>query len=258
MGFDVREYWSAVGEQIAARPDQNTAAGDRSPYISYLDGRVVERFFDRLPLAGRSVLEVGCGPGGKLRLVRSKGPARLVGADLSPVMVELARERLAGTGVEVVPLDGGPYPFADREFELVYTCTVLHHNPSEAIPGILAEIARVSAGDVVLIESTAPRERDASAAYHLRPVGFYAEILAEHGFELDSTRPVGTPVSEAMSGWVMRLAHSRKLRRPPYEEGKPLVPLRLRLERALLPVTRRLDRVVPQRAGLSEMRFARR
>lgn len=258
MSFDVRGYWSEVGEQIAARPGENTTAGDHSPYIDYLDSRVVEQFFDELPIEGRSVLEVGCGPGGKLRLVRGLGPARLVGADLSPVMVHLARERLAGTDVEVVALDGGPYPFADREFDLVYTCTVLHHNPADAVPGVLAQIGRVAAADVVLVESTAPSAHSPSGAYHLRPVDFYARILADHGFGLEAARPVGTAVSEKMAGWAMRLAHTRRLGRPPYEEGAPIAPLRLRAERALLPITRWLDQVVPQRSGLTEMRFSRR
>jgi SAM-dependent methyltransferase len=256
--MDVREYWSAVGEEIAARPDRNPAAGDRSPYIRYLNRLVVTEFFDQLSFAGRSVLEVGCGPGGKLRLVWERGPSRLVGADVSPVMLDLARERFAGTPVEIVALDSGPYPFRDREFDLVFTCTVLHHNPGHAVPRLLAEIARVSAEDVVLIESTAPESQSPGPTFHRRPVDWYATILDVHGFALDSARPVGTAVSEVMSALAMRLAHSRKLGRPPYQEGKPAPRLRIRLEQGLLPVTRRLDRMVPQRVGLSEMRFSRR
>lgn len=258
MSFDVRGYWGEVGEQIATRPEQNTTAGDHSPYINYLDSRVIEKFFDEMPIAGRSVLEVGCGPGGKLRLVHNRQPARLVGADLSPVMIDLARQRLAGTDVEVVALDGGEYPFSDREFDLVFTCTVLHHNPADSIPSILTEVARVAATDVVLIESTARRSKSHSEAYHLRPIDFYARMLADHGFALKRARPVGTAVSESMAAWAMRLAHTRRLGNPPYKEGAPIAPLRLRAKRLLLPITRRLDQVVPQRSGLTEMRFSRR
>jgi SAM-dependent methyltransferase len=159
--------------------------------------------------------------------------------------------------VEVVELDGGTYPFADREFDLTYTCTVLHHNPHQALPGILAEIARVTAIDVCLIEATARRPRSASEAFHLRSVEHYERLLAEHGFELVEARPLGTYVSELLASAAMRVAHSGRLGRAPYREGAPVAPLRRRIERIGMPLSTRLDRIVPQRWGLSGMRFTR-
>jgi SAM-dependent methyltransferase len=253
----VQDYWSRVGEHIAARPDEDPSAGDASPYIAHQSRLVTERLVSQMPVEGRSVLEVGCGPGGKLEDVNRLGPSRLVGADLSPVMVELARKRLAGSGVEIVQIDGGAYPFANGEFDLTYTCTVLHHNPDPALPGIVAEIARVSARHVFLIEATARRPRSASEAFHLRSVQHYERLLDEHGFELVEERPLGTYCSELLATAAMRVGHSRHLRQPPYREGAPVTPLHRRIERIGLPVSTMLDRVVPQQWGLSGMHFER-
>jgi ubiquinone/menaquinone biosynthesis C-methylase UbiE len=55
----------------------------------------------RVPAVGR-LLDVGCGPGGLLAALHREAPGlALHGLDIAEAMVERARRRLAGTGVEV-------------------------------------------------------------------------------------------------------------------------------------------------------------
>ena len=78
-----------------------------------------------LSLAGRRVLDVGCGDGGVLRdLLRSGANADdLHGVDLLPSRVERARSLTPGASIEVG--DGQELPYAAREFDLILGFTLL-------------------------------------------------------------------------------------------------------------------------------------
>ncbi len=85
---------------------------------------------------GRRVLEVGCGTGLLLSRVAAIAD-EAVGVDLSPGMLELARQR----GLEVVEGSATALPFEDASFDTVYSFKVLAH--VEPIEAALREAARV-------------------------------------------------------------------------------------------------------------------
>lgn len=68
------------------------------------------------------VLEVGCGTGLILRRVEPFA-RRATGIDISPGMLEVARER----GLEVLEGNATELPFEDESFDLVYSFKVLAH-----------------------------------------------------------------------------------------------------------------------------------
>jgi ubiquinone/menaquinone biosynthesis C-methylase UbiE len=81
------------------------------------------------PLAGREVLDVGCGPGDDTREIAALvGPTgRVVGADLSEAMLAEARRR--GGAIEFVPADVHALPFPDGSFDGVRVKLVRQHSP---------------------------------------------------------------------------------------------------------------------------------
>jgi ubiquinone/menaquinone biosynthesis C-methylase UbiE len=85
----------------------------------------------------RRVLEVGGGPGELAAWMQEELPADVRYVDLSPRMVELARER----GVAAEQGDVQELPFADASFDLVVAAWMLYHVPD--LDRGLAEIARV-------------------------------------------------------------------------------------------------------------------
>jgi SAM-dependent methyltransferase len=87
-------------------------------------------------LSPRRVLDVGCGMGELAEQLGKEG-IEVVAIDLSPRMVELARQR----GVDARVADVQQLPFADGEFDLVVAAWVLYHVPDLA--RALLEIARV-------------------------------------------------------------------------------------------------------------------
>ncbi|GAB2779191.1 class I SAM-dependent methyltransferase [Nocardioides salsibiostraticola] len=91
-------------------------------------------------VAGLEVLDAGCGSGPLMEALRAQG-AVVYGFDLSPVMVDLAGERL-GEDADVRVADlGAPLPYPDDRFDLVVASLSLHYVEDWA--STLAEVRRV-------------------------------------------------------------------------------------------------------------------
>lgn len=91
-------------------------------------------------VAGLEILDAGCGSGPLTEALRAKD-AVVSGFDLSPAMVELARERL-GEDADVKVADlGAPLPYPDDKFDMVVASLALHY--VEDWESALAELRRV-------------------------------------------------------------------------------------------------------------------
>ncbi|MGW6931303.1 class I SAM-dependent methyltransferase [Lentzea sp. NPDC054927] len=91
-------------------------------------------------VAGRRILDAGCGAGPLLAELRERGAA-VSGFDLSAGMVDLARRRL-GDDVDLRVADlAAPLPYADGAFDDVVASLVLHY--LEDWDPALAELHRV-------------------------------------------------------------------------------------------------------------------
>ena len=99
----------------------------------------------------RRVLEVGCGWGELAEWIARETGAEVVAVDLSPRMVELARER----GIDATVADVQALPFADGKFDLVVAAWMLYHVPD--LDRGLAEIARVLRPGGTFVASTNSR-----------------------------------------------------------------------------------------------------
>ncbi|MEV6413189.1 class I SAM-dependent methyltransferase [Kribbella sp. NPDC051718] len=91
-------------------------------------------------VAGRHILEAGCGSAPLLAALRDRG-AIVSGFDLSAGMIELARRRL-GEDVELTVADlAKPLPYDDAAFDDVVASLVLHYLQDWTEP--LAELRRI-------------------------------------------------------------------------------------------------------------------
>lgn len=102
------------------RPEVWQARQERERALAALLTRYVSR-----PLAELDVLEVGCGHGDNLAELLRWGfdPARLVGNDLLPERVAVARRRLPAA-LQVIEGDATALPFDAGRFDLVVQSTV--------------------------------------------------------------------------------------------------------------------------------------
>lgn len=137
-------------------------------------------------VAGLDVLEVGCGAGQGSMWVAARG-GRATGIDLSPGMLEAAREAVgkSGLSVELVEADARELPFSDGSFDVAFTAF-------GAIPfvpdpeRVFAEVSRVLRPGGRWVFATSHPMRwgfaDDPSAEHIRVVRPYfdAEPYLEH------------------------------------------------------------------------------
>ena len=104
-------------------------------------------------LAPASTLDVACGTGYLTRHLRGS----VTGLDQSESMIEIASARIPAG--RFVVADALPLPFADGEFERVFTGHFYGHLEEEARVEFLAEARRV-AGELVVADSAVRPDHD--------------------------------------------------------------------------------------------------
>ncbi|WP_083654200.1 fatty-acid O-methyltransferase Mtf2 [Mycobacterium sp. GA-1841] len=93
-------------------------------------------------LAGKRVLEVGCGHGGGASyLARTLSPASYTGMDLNPEAVAFCQKRHRVPDLEFIRGDAEDLPFADGTFDAVINVESSHLYPH--FPRFLDEVTRV-------------------------------------------------------------------------------------------------------------------
>src|SRR5215469_3775633 len=135
----------------SARPANQTVANDydsfAEAYAAENETSLANAYYERPAtlalagdVAGRRVLDAGCGSGPLSAALRDRG-AIVTGIDSSAKMLELARQRLgASADLHLADL-GSPLPFADGAFDDVIASLVLHYLEDWTAP--LAELRRV-------------------------------------------------------------------------------------------------------------------
>ncbi|PPK87883.1 methyltransferase family protein [Neolewinella xylanilytica] len=244
-------YWSTVAQRIGSRSGKNVIAGDDEPYYRYKRERFLE-MLSTVDFNGKSVLEIGHGPGGNLKFIHDNfTPSSLAGVDISADMVRLAKSILPAS-VELTKINGTKLPFADRSVDIVFTATVLQHNTDEKmlIP-LIKEISRISKSSVFIFE----RIDDPIAGDELclgRPVSYYEAFFNDGGFQLVDVEYINIHASYLMAG-AIRKGLNRKTR----EEGEPLNGFSLELQEILLPLSKKIDKILTKPRDLAKLAFRR-
>jgi ubiquinone/menaquinone biosynthesis C-methylase UbiE len=95
--------------------------------------------FARYLIPPARVLDLGCGPGRDIELLRQRG-ACVIGMDLSEGMLREARTRVGGA---LVCSDMRTLPSASASFDGVWLCAALLHLPRSDTPRALGEARRI-------------------------------------------------------------------------------------------------------------------
>jgi ubiquinone/menaquinone biosynthesis C-methylase UbiE len=95
-----------------------------------------------VPLAGRTVVDIGCGEGMLVRHMARAG-AHVVGVEPGPRMLEFAHSAPAAADERYIEAPAETLPLPDAYADLVVFSNSLHHVPVAAQPKALAEAARI-------------------------------------------------------------------------------------------------------------------
>jgi len=95
-----------------------------------------------VPLAGKRVIEIGCGDGSLARALARRGAA-VVASDYAEKQVRRGRDGDEEKAVHWLVTGGQALPFADASADVVVYFNTLHHIPRAVIDEALAEAARV-------------------------------------------------------------------------------------------------------------------
>lgn len=101
-------------------------------------------FFDRpINFTGKSVLDLGCGYGGRTVRYKEAGASRVVGVEIRPDMVKQAEAFAEAHGVEIEFMvgKGEAQPLPDNSFDIVCAYDVFEH--VESVENTLRECFRV-------------------------------------------------------------------------------------------------------------------
>lgn len=120
MSFPTPEIVKADFDRLALL-ERDEGWNHNSHYHAYL--------LQQLPPHLGAVLEIGCGAGGFSRLLATRAE-RVLGLDLSPNMLQLARESSAAyRQIEYIEADVMTYPLGDAQFDAIVSIATLHHLP---------------------------------------------------------------------------------------------------------------------------------
>lgn len=138
------DLFSSHYEQCLADPIKTWFGGDSSYYYVQLKADELCRHLGRLGLQTKtlSVLDVGCGIGLAMNMLETKF-SHVSGVDASKGMIDEARKRFSRQ-LNFQVSHGDHLPFADNQFDVVYSMSLFHHVPSPGRLTVLREMTRVA------------------------------------------------------------------------------------------------------------------
>ncbi|MGI9483213.1 MAG: class I SAM-dependent methyltransferase [Hyphomicrobiales bacterium] len=184
----------------------SAARGYESHSVPAIFAPLAQATFDKVELPENAqVLDIACGTGIISRLLADqlKGTGRLVGSDLNPAMLEVAKELMPASdhAVEWIEADAGNLPFDADEFDALFCQQGLQFFPDKlatlrefhrvlkpgghlyiscwsAVPALLKEIARCLTERV-----NEDAARKALAPFQFRDDELINSLLCEAGFD---------------------------------------------------------------------------
>ena len=135
------------------------------------DKRPFDRIIPFKAIAGRDVLEIGCGMGFHTELMVRAG-ARISSVDISETSIAATNRRLELRGLQgdVKRMDARALEFPEASFDFVWSWGVIHHSAQTAV--IIREIARV----------LRPRGEMRIMVYNLDGMSAYYSIIRSYLF----------------------------------------------------------------------------
>jgi ubiquinone/menaquinone biosynthesis C-methylase UbiE len=201
--------YAPLGEQ------EVSSAGDVDDYRRALYAATA----GAVDLAGKDVLEVGCGRGGGARFVfENLGPRSLVGLDAARLAVRGCNRRFRRPGLSFVAGDAEALPFPEQSFDAVLNVESSHQYPDTG--RFLREVGRVLRPGGVLLFTDFRASHDAASAFSrgrsdYEDLDALYRIISESGFVIREEEDITANVVRALDLATPSLRARVKASAPP-------------------------------------------
>lgn len=217
--YEAARYWRERGDALAGSvPHRAICSVDHGPEFNKAIHRTQRAAIEPQFAAARGsraedlpfdVLEVGAGVG---RWAASFDPSttRFYGVDVSEGMVAAARANYPEARFDTLGEDL-TLPYEDESFDLVFTVTVMHHNPTPDRRKLISEMWRVTrpGGRLLFLEDFVTGGWTESSTVYPMPVNGFVELLLEATdgqVTLEHVESVKYPHDDRTRGGVLALS----------------------------------------------------
>lgn len=188
-GYDASRYWSERGDALAdLSPYRAICSVHHGPRFNKAMHRVQAAVLRPRFAAARGprvqevpfdVLEVGVGVG-RWAASFDLAQTRFTGVDISEGMIETARANFPEGRFDRLE-DDLILPYDDESFDLSFSVTVMHHNPTPAKRILLSEMWRVTrpGGRLMFLEDFVTGKRSTRSTVHPMSVLRFVDLLLE-------------------------------------------------------------------------------
>lgn len=166
-----------------------------------------------LDLAGKLVLDIGCGIGGGAMVIAREKSARVIGLDIEPPLIERARRYAEKAGladrIEFILTAPGPLPLDDASVDVVYSSGVFTQVADKL--GMFREVYRVLRPGGLFVcydwmRGPEPYSDDMHYWFKVEGLTYAMETLEGHGRLLTEAGFVDVETSDD-GGWYRRKVH---------------------------------------------------
>jgi SAM-dependent methyltransferase len=140
-----REHWQIAS--LAEHYERRRFGDPWGRVYRFVEERAIRSALQPLARSGR-VVDVACGTGRITALLVKEGFAEVVGSDVAPAMMDVAKRQLPQ--IKFFQGDATSLPFDNNSFDAV-TCIglLMHLDPTTRV-AVLKELARISRGPLVV------------------------------------------------------------------------------------------------------------
>jgi SAM-dependent methyltransferase len=157
----------------------------------------LKSIFKKIPLAGKRVLDIGCGTGFFLNWYLEQG-AVVSGIDLTDVSIQKLRQRF-NCDLQTRDITDSEYPIPAKKFDVVSFWGVIYHIVDDGAFRRALDNVRdsITEGGLLLLTDFLGQPNDIQTADHVRArsLATYKKALGARGFELTSIRPLYTTLN---------------------------------------------------------------
>jgi len=125
----------------------------------------------------KSMLDIGCGPGGMVELAHSKG-LRTTGIDGD---FEVKRSKVANRLIEIHDYTVGPSNI-NESFDLAWSCEFVEHVHEEFVPNFMQDFKRAN----FVIMTYAPPGTPGHHHVNCQTDAYWKDIFTQYGFQYDA------------------------------------------------------------------------